>query len=290
MGLFNLLNYLVKIFIGDLFVNNTFITFYEKLNTLNESNADIQKLVRFAGQELADRFIKIKDRLPIKERDLYYWINHKTKDELEQRVLEIENIKSKNKQKQDAQVNAVLLKETDHWYIYRIDNYEASKYYGRDTQWCIAGISVDGLKHWNYYKRIGGRFYFLIAKQNYNPRGRDSKFAIMLNDKYNYYIIYDQQDHVCEFDEVPYFEEICLPEINLAKHTEEPPLEFICDKCGGLIIEDEAMEGPNYECYCLDCFEKDCFICADCFEIDYLINGHRVSDNEYYCRNCIKNK
>lgn len=51
---------------------SNFITFYEKLNTLNESNADMQKLVRFAGQELADRFLKIKDRLPVKERDLYY--------------------------------------------------------------------------------------------------------------------------------------------------------------------------------------------------------------------------
>jgi hypothetical protein len=72
VGLFNLLNYLVKTFIGDLFVYNNFITFYEKLNTLNESNADIQQLVRFAGQELADRFLKIKDRLLVKERDLYY--------------------------------------------------------------------------------------------------------------------------------------------------------------------------------------------------------------------------
>jgi hypothetical protein len=52
---------------------------YETMwDNLNEAKADTERLVTFAGQELADRFQAIKNKLKSPENDLYYWIKNKT--------------------------------------------------------------------------------------------------------------------------------------------------------------------------------------------------------------------
>jgi hypothetical protein len=58
-------------------IYSDFIKLYEKLSainevTLTEAKADTQKLITFAGKDLADRFLKIKHRLKTPENDLYY--------------------------------------------------------------------------------------------------------------------------------------------------------------------------------------------------------------------------
>ena len=68
---------------------------YENMwDSLTEAKADTQRLIDFAGEELANRFLAIKSRLKYPENDLYYWIKNKTIDELEQAVYNIENTKS----------------------------------------------------------------------------------------------------------------------------------------------------------------------------------------------------
>ena len=140
---------------------------YEEMWELTESKADRQKLVDFAGEELANRYLAIKNRLKAPENDLYYWIKNKSVDELKQTVLELETTKSNTQAtKELAEEGAVLIQDTPHWKVYHITTFEASQKYGRDTKWCITGINNYGDKYWNEYTNAGIKFYFLISKDN----------------------------------------------------------------------------------------------------------------------------
>ena len=61
---------------------------------LSESKADEQRLIDFAGINLAKRFFALRQRFKSPENDLYYWIKNKTPQELEQAVSNLENTKS----------------------------------------------------------------------------------------------------------------------------------------------------------------------------------------------------
>ena len=80
-----------------MFLNEEFLEIYEELSELNEAKADTQKLIDFAGEDLANRFLAIKNSLKGAEKDLYYWIKNKTVDELKQTVISAESAKA-NKQ------------------------------------------------------------------------------------------------------------------------------------------------------------------------------------------------
>ena len=65
---------------------NDFIKLYEELSILNEAKADKQKLIDFAGPDLAARFEANKKKLKAPENDLYYWIKNKTVAETKRTV------------------------------------------------------------------------------------------------------------------------------------------------------------------------------------------------------------
>ena len=160
-------------------IKTDFIKLYEELSELNEAKEDIQRLVAFAGQELADRFLAVKSKLKAPENDLYYWIKKHSVEELESAVVAAETNVSKTQTKKDiADAGAKLVCDTEHWKVYEITTFEASQKYGRDTQWCITGLNNYGDEYWNRYTEYGIRFYFLITKGKYDPRGKDSKIAI----------------------------------------------------------------------------------------------------------------
>ena len=162
---------------------------------LFESKADEQRLIQFAGEDLAKRFLALKQRFKSPENDLYYWIKNKSVEELENAVLELEQNKSKTQIKAQADEGAKLVGENDYWKVYHITTFEASQKYGKDTKWCITGIHNSGRIHWDQYTREGIEFYFYITKGEYDPRGRDSKFALAYSPKEpDTYEIYDQQD------------------------------------------------------------------------------------------------
>jgi hypothetical protein len=69
----------------------------------------------------------------------------------------------------------------------------------------------------------GCTFYFCIAKQDYDPRGEDSKFAIALYEDAECYQVFNQQDDECSLDDIPYYEEIKLPGIDLDNYENAEP-------------------------------------------------------------------
>jgi len=148
----------------------------EKLETsdsLTEAKADEQRLIDFAGESLAKRFLSIKNRLKSPENDIYYWLK-KTPVELEDRVNEIENTISKTKHKKiEKTKGAELVTEENGWKVYRIDTYEASCLYGKGTKWCTA--STETSKYFNDYKDKGIVLYYFIRN--------NEKYALALYSK-----------------------------------------------------------------------------------------------------------
>lgn len=196
---------------------------------LMEAKADTQKLIDFAGQDLATRFLNIKNRLKAPENDLYYWIKNKSKEELETAVNKLETTLSNTSAKKDIIAQgAKLVASTPHWNIYHITSIEAAQKLGRDTKWCITGVYGDIEFYWNKYKSEGADFYFLITKDKYDPRGLISKIAVSIYDSPEYvaydtnnkkliynkkYTAFNQQNQDMFMDEIPYIDEIKLPGI-----------------------------------------------------------------------------
>jgi hypothetical protein len=233
---------------------NTLDKLWEDLaDPLIEAKADTQRLVDFAGAELACRFFAIKNKLKAPENDLYYWIKNKTVDELEQAISSIENIKSNTQiKKETASQGAALVCETDHWKVYHITTFEAAQAYGRDTHWCITGINAWGDKYWKEYKEKGADFYFFITKGKYNPRGYDSKFALAIYPN-NDCEVFNQKDGQCSLLDIKYIYEVNIPGLDLDSLDERG---WVCCRCGEFVPEDLVMldaEGTN--CYCEDCWD-----------------------------------
>ena len=263
-------------------LNEEFLHLYEKLSELNEAKADTQKLIDFAGEDLADRFLAIKHRLKAPENDLYYWIKNKSPEELAAKISEVEETKSHTKLRKEMVDGATLVCESEHWKVYDITTFEASQFYGRDTRWCITGINDWGDKYWRQYTNKGIKFYFLITKGDYDPRGKDSKIALALYPSKKHVEIFNQQDHPIFFSAIPYFEEINIPGIDLQALANI----LRCYACDEPLKEENAWIGLSGAAYCEDCFKEHYFKCTKCGGTFYKINIIEDADNNLYCSSC----
>lgn len=236
------------------------------------------------GQELADRFQAIKNKLKSPENDLYYWIKNKTPEQLAQFVNEIEGSKSKTQVKKDvADKGAELIQQTAHWLVYHITTFKAAQKYGRDTKWCITGINDYGDRFWKRYTEQGISFYFLITKGNYDPRGTDSKFAIAKY-PYNEIEMFNQQDTLVGYTSIPYAEELNIPGLDL-----KGVQVWSCVDCHRPLGYDDYLLDPDGNAYCEDCFWENCFVCDYCRDSGYLEDAQPVDvgyDTINLCRAC----
>lgn len=254
---------------------------------LSESKADEQRLIDFAGINLAKRFFALKQRFKTPENDLYYWIKNKTPQELEQAVSNLENTKSNAQQRKEAVSGAKLVCESEHWKVYHITTFEASQYYGRDTRWCITGINHYGDTYWKRYTENDIEFYFIITKQDYDERGYQSKYALGIHIPSGCYEVYNQQDLERPLSDIPYLEEIKIPDIDIADLDRGFPFEGFCIGCGVGLGEWEWYYGPDDQCYCHDCFYERFFTCAQCEE-DYELDEHNeTAYGEWICDDCL---
>ena len=247
-----------------MFLNEEFIKLYEELSELNEAKADTQRLVDFAGEELANRFLAIKNRLKAPENDLYYWIKNRSPEELEKTVNRLETTKSKRAITRSVKNDgSTLICETAYWKVYHITTAEAAQLLGTDTEWCIANTSGMGEKRWREYTGQGFDFYFFISKVDYDPRGSHSKFALaILNVKEDgefEYNLYDQKDIDGYYiSDIPNKIGINIPGIilGLGKSLDGWTGLVACTHCDALVPEDDAYWIDD-DMVCSDCYEKD---------------------------------
>lgn len=168
---------------------NDFMKIYEKLSDLYESKADIEKLRKFSPGSSSTFFLKLRKDLKPPENDIYYWIKNKTPEEFSDFVFGL----VKAREEKAANEGAKLVAENDYWSVYNITSIEASKKYGRDTRWCVAGNNGSASYFDIYTDTYGASLYFFITKGTYDARGTDSKYAISYYNQ-GFYEIWDQQD------------------------------------------------------------------------------------------------
>lgn len=305
-----------------------FINLYEELNQLNESKQDTLNFKHWllkkgtadsAADEWVKRFDGIKKYLKAPENDYYFWIKKADIKDFYEVVTDTERyLEVKRNRKAEVEDGAELVCESEHWKVYHITNFEASQVYGRDSKWCITGIGSYGDRYWNDYTRRGYSFYFAITKDEYNPRGEDSKFAFAIHAAAEYYQIFNQQDSEVYLEDIPFFDEIKIPGINFQSYTNGEP--YFCDECSELVPNGEFFWGPDGECYCEDCWNElyfECyscgavyrkadqcyegadgydycfscwndtfFECSDCYSTCWLEDAYNNDNGEMYCQDC----
>ena len=269
-------------------LHEEFKLFETMWDILTESKADIQKLIDFAGEDLTNKFLSIRNKLKAPESDLYYWIKNSTPEEFETFLLNIEQKKSNTQVKKEvAGQGAKLVCSTTHWDVYNITTYEAAQAYGRDTKWCITGINNWGDAHWQDYKyNKGVDFYFLITKNNYDPRALDSKFAIAIYPDGETYEAFNQKDGQVLIEDIKYIDEIKIPGVDL--WSLESRGEH-CSVCNDYVFNEEGQYDSFNNLYCPTCWNSELheWVDANQIKVTPTRKGNLYSfDDPTLCESC----
>ena len=139
-----------------------------------EGKQDQEILNDFLGDEYYNKYNSIKNKITDNDYKDIYKLIKKDPDEVKDYI---DNFKSNRDYVKAAKSDAKKLYEDSDWIVYRITSYNAAKYYGRNTKWCISGNypGHEGLgeKYFNDYIRnydLDGGYYFYINKHNSNDK------------------------------------------------------------------------------------------------------------------------
>jgi hypothetical protein len=166
-----------------------------------EAKADRDRFKVWAGEDLFNRYLKVKDRLTVPMNDMTFWTSTRQPRKKEELLAVIEEeeekIKTKEQEKKLVQEGAKILFQDDNWLVYAIKNFEACQKYGAGTKWCITGTNIEGddvygRRYWDSYTRDGNEFYFFLKK------GSNEKFAVMI-DEGGDHTIFNPQDREMPF-------------------------------------------------------------------------------------------
>jgi len=161
---------------------------------LNENYSSQRKRFLDAGADSRDinvafeEFIILKDKglLSLEQKDID---RYKSFEELRQVIDSLSGVKTKTQQKKEQKVEgAQLVHESDRYRVYYITTWQASKLYGKGTQWCISGDTPDGERVFEKYAGRGS-IYFAMPK-----KGRGQKYAVVVKEG-NYKDVYDERDN-----------------------------------------------------------------------------------------------
>jgi FOG: Ankyrin repeat len=203
-------------------------TLLERLDLLDkrvaylESKKDLDDLKNYLGDDLFDRYMQIRDRIP-KSMNLYK--DFQSLKEMPVYDVEdfVSNFKSNAERRKTSKSGAKSIYEDDDWKVYKITTYDAAKYYGKGTRWCITGNYEGhehlGEKYFNDYikeKRLDGGYYFYINKNNPNL-----KFCILQNVGGKVLSIWDSEDSNLgsTLGDVKKFNLPKVPGINLSNYS-----------------------------------------------------------------------
>lgn len=124
--------------------------------------------------ELVKQFFDARKRLPQKEADLGYWVNPKNGRKPDDLRKFLQNYQSKSQKKsKEKREGAETVFDDNNWQVIRLDTYEAARYYGEGSTWCMtgrySGMESQGQYYFNNYLRNGGyaqytKYYIVISK------------------------------------------------------------------------------------------------------------------------------
>jgi hypothetical protein len=204
-----------------------------------EGKKDQEVLNDFLGDDYYDRYLSIKNKISDPEYKDIYKLIKKDPDEVKNYI---DNFKSNRNSIKAAKEGARKVYEDSDWIVYHITNYDAAKYYGRDTKWCLSG-NYEGLEEvgQHEFKKYNSKnnIYFYINKH----KARE-KYA-MLKNRYTDRItdVYDSADN--NLGNSAYYINIELPYVEEIGYNTVSQLE----------LYDAIKEGDLDQVK--DCFSKD---------------------------------
>lgn len=131
-------------------------------------------------QEYINIFKANKQRLSPGERDIYYWMKQPVTSFIS-RMVDLKNSTSNTKERVNAKkTGADVIFENSDFIVLHILTYNASKYYGKNTKWCISGNFPNeenkGEHYFNtYLQHSYSNIYFVLSKTT------NHKWCICLN-------------------------------------------------------------------------------------------------------------
>lgn len=161
-------------------------------NLTYEGKQDQDILNGFLGDDYYNKYQAIKNKISDPEYKDIYKLIKKDPDEVKNYI---DNFKSsRDKRAASKQIGARKVYEDSDWIVYHITNYNAAKYYGRDTKWCLSG-NYEGLEEVGQHEfekyNSKSNIYFYINKH----KARE-KYAILKNRHTDRITdIYDSADH-----------------------------------------------------------------------------------------------
>jgi len=208
-------------------------------NQIYEGRHDLDLLKSYLGYDYYNKYNLIKNKISDPEYKDVYKLVKKDPDEVKDYI---DNFKSNRDSVKAAKEGARKIYEDSDWVVYHITDYNASKYYGRDTKWCLSGnyngleeVGKDEFEKYNSNSNI----YFYINKH----KARE-KYAILKN-RYTDRItdVYDSADH--HLGDSAYYIDAELPYVEEVGYNTVSQLE----------LYDAIKEGDLD--YVKDCFSKD---------------------------------
>lgn len=166
-------------------------------NFFFESKKDKEELEQYLGKELFDKYCLIRNKIPnSKEYEKYRNFELLKKMDIEDIREFIDNFNSNMNDRVKAKSGAKKLYEDENWYVYRISTYQAAKYYGKNTKWCISGNfdGEDGRGNYYFFEYIevfnlDGGYYFYISKKNNNV-----KYCVLQSENRDIVSIWNSKD------------------------------------------------------------------------------------------------
>lgn len=194
-----------------------------------EGKQDQEILNDFLGDDYYNKYQIIKNRISDPDYKDIYKLIKKDPDDVKNYI---DNFKSNRDSVKAAKEGAVKLYEDSDWVVYRIISYNAAKYYGKNTKWCISGNypGHEGLgeKYFNNYIKdynLDDRYYFYINKHNPND-----KYCVLKKKSGNIASIWNAED--TNIGDSLYWDDIDLPyvkEVGLNTAEQEDLLFAIKD-------------------------------------------------------------
>jgi len=194
-----------------------------------EGRQDQEVLNNFLGDDYYTKYQSIKNKISDPDYKDVYKLIKKDPDEVKNYI---DNFKSSRDLVKAAKEGAKKLYEDSDWVVYRITSYDAAKYYGKNTRWCISGNypGHEGLgeKYFNDYIRnynLDGGYYFYISKKDPNE-----KYCVLKKISGDIASIWDASD--TDLGNSAYWADLDLPyvkEIGLSTAEQEDLLFAIQD-------------------------------------------------------------
>ena len=148
----------------------------KKDESLTESKAEQDAFINKFGGNAFETFRKYGDRIKKLgySNDLSYHVKNTSVEELNKILDDIDNYYLNKQNETDGKGDFEYLGEKNGYKVYKVNDYIASFYLGKNTGWCISGRYqhyndeknaniAEAEKHFDDYKDRGIKFYFFIG-------------------------------------------------------------------------------------------------------------------------------